>query len=825
MKERYLCIHGHFYQPPRENPWLEAVEVQDSAHPYHDWNERVNAECYAPNSAARVLDGDGRIVDIVSNYEKISFNFGPTLLSWMETEAPSIYRAVLEADRSSRERRGHGNALAQVYNHLIMPLANERDRRTQVLWGIRDFEHRFRRYPEGMWLAETAVDTETLEILAEQGIRFTLLAPRQAASVRKIAGPEEEEEEWLDVSDSRIDPSRAYLCRLPSGRVITLFFYDGPISQAVAFERLLFRGEDFAHRLLRGFDEGRDRPQLVHIATDGETYGHHQKFGDMALAFALHHIEANDLATLVNYAQYLDLHPPDHEVRIFDNSSWSCIHGIERWRTNCGCNTGGRSEWNQEWRGPLRASLDWLRDEMTARFEEQASLLFSDPWACRDGYISVVLDRTEENVNRFLDERASHPLHEEERVTALKLMEIQRHAMLMYTSCGWFFDEISGIETVQVLKYAGGAIRLCESILLQCGLEKAFVEKLAGAKSNIPEFGDGAQVYERFVKPSVIDVQKVGVHYAVSSLFEDYPEDAQIFCYRARREEALLERVGRAKLAVGRVAVTSEITHEADQLSYCVLYFGDHAFNGGVRAFRGDDAFGAMRDEAAAHFRAGDFADVVRLMDRHFGTNNYSLHDLFRDEQRKILGQVAQAAVDEHQAAYERMYGDIRGLMAVLAESGAPLPLPFIAAAEVALNFELRTAFLSEVVNAERVRSLAEDIRRWNIRLFGVDLEFQVRHRVEAMMRRLSGDPGNRELMAEVRKIVELLHLLPLDVTLWQIQNDYFRTARMAYLDYLLRLRAEEDGDARLWIEEFRALGEALRFTINAVLPREEAAA
>ncbi|MDH4161605.1 MAG: DUF3536 domain-containing protein [Nitrospirota bacterium] len=816
MTQRYVCVHGHFYQPPRENPWLEAVEIQDSAHPYHDWNERVTAECYAPNSAARLLDADQRIVDIISNYEQISFNFGPTLLSWMETASPEVYRAVLEADRVSRERRGgHGNAIAQVYNHIIMPLANEMDKRTQVLWGIKDFEHRFRRYPEGMWLAETAVDTDTLEALAEQGIRFTILAPRQASRIRKIG-----KDEWQDAGNSRIDPSQAYLCTLPSGRVITLFFYDGPISQAVAFEKLLNRGEDFANRLLHGFNDNRSWPQLMHIATDGETYGHHQKFGDMALGYALHSIEASGAAKVVNYAQYLEMHPPEYEVEIFDNSSWSCVHGVERWRSNCGCNSGGYGHWNQEWRGPLRAALDWLRDAMAGQFIGRAAEFLKDPWHARDDYISVVLDRSQASLDGFIERNALRSLNVDERVLVVKLMEVQRQAMLMYTSCGWFFDELSGIETVQILKYAGGAIRLCESIM-QCGMEKTFLERLVEAKSNVPEHRDGAQIYEKFVKPSIIDVQKVGVHYAVSSLFEDYPEDTRIFCYRALREDAILEQTGRTKLAIGRVSVTSDITHESDKLTYCVLYFGDHAFNGGVRTFRGDEAFGSMRDEIVEHFRSGDLAGVVRLMDRHFGSNNYSLSDLFWDEQRKILGQVTQAAVEEHQQAYVRMYNDIRGLMIFLAGTGAPLPKPFLAAAEMALNFELWKAFSEAAVNVERVQVLAEDIKRWSVPLSAVDLEFLVRHRAEDMMRRLVADPNDVLQIEELCKIVELLRLLPVDITFWQIQNDYYRMARMAYVDFLVSERAGDE-KARTWNDAFRRLGQALWFNIDSILPKEE---
>ncbi|MCA1666375.1 MAG: DUF3536 domain-containing protein, partial [Thermomicrobia bacterium] len=460
MTNRYVCIHGHFYQPPRENPWLEAIELQDSAYPYHDWNERITAECYAPNAASRILSGAGRIAQIVQNYARISFNFGPTLLAWMEAQAPDTYAAILDADRESRDRfSGHGAAMAQVYNHIILPLANRRDKWTQIHWGIADFTHRFGRAPEGMWLSETAVDLETLDILAEQGIAFTVLAPSQAGMVREIGA-----EEWEDVSGARIDPTRAYVQQLPSGRTIALFFYDGPISRGVAFEGLLDRGENLVNRLLGAFSDERDWPQLVHIATDGETYGHHHAHGDMALAYALHHIEAHDLAHLTIYGEYLERFPPTHEVQIIENTAWSCDHGVERWRSNCGCNTGGRPDWNQQWRGPLRAALDWLRDAILPIYEAGMRALVHDPWAARDAYISVILDRTDENVARFLAAQTTHELTQAERVRLWELLEMQRHAMLMYTSCGWFFDELSGIETVQVIQYAGRVIQLAEMI-------------------------------------------------------------------------------------------------------------------------------------------------------------------------------------------------------------------------------------------------------------------------------------------------------------------------------------------------------------------------
>src|SRR5436190_12669687 len=453
--ERNICIHGHFYQPPRENAWLEFVELQDSAYPFHDWNERISAECYAPNGMSRILDGEKRIEKILNNYAHISFNFGPTLLAWLAEKDPETYRSIIDADKESRSRfSGHGSAIAQSYNHTILPLSNSRDKYTQLLWGIRDFEFRFGRKPEGMWLPETAVDLEVLEMLSGLGIRFTMLSPYQAKRTRKTRA-----RTWRDAAGGAVDPSMPYEVRLPSGKRIAVFFYDGPISQGIAFEHLLERGEDFANRLTSAFDDTRSWPQIVHIATDGETYGHHHKHGEMALAYALHHIETNNLAKITNYGEYLERHPPTHEAEIWERTAWSCSHGVERWNSNCGCNSGGSPGWNQEWRKPLREALDWLRDTIATPFEQKSAELLRDPWNARNDYIQVILNRMPENVDRYFKNHATRDLSEDERILALKLMEMQRHAMLMYTSCGWFFDELSGIETTQVIQYAGRTLQ------------------------------------------------------------------------------------------------------------------------------------------------------------------------------------------------------------------------------------------------------------------------------------------------------------------------------------------------------------------------------
>lgn len=384
---RAVCIHGHFYQPPRENPWLGEVGVQRSAAPYHDWNERVTAECYAPNTAARILDDDGMIEELVNNYARISFTAAPTLFAWLERHRPRIYGAILDADRESRERYGgHGSAIACCYNHVIMPLAARRDKRAQVAWGVRDFASRFGREPEGMWLSETAVDIESLEMLAAAGIRFTILAPHQAAGVRAIG-----EEGWTDISGGRVETRMPYLCRLPSGGSIAVFFYDGAISRDIAFGDLLSDGRRFADRLTGAFSRERGRPELVHIATDAETYGHHREFGEMALARCLRAIEAHRDIRLTVYGEYLAAHPPTHEALIREGTSWSCAHGIERWRGECGCHSGLHPGWSQAWRGPLREAIVMVRDALAPRSEEALATLVRDPAEARDDVVALVL--------------------------------------------------------------------------------------------------------------------------------------------------------------------------------------------------------------------------------------------------------------------------------------------------------------------------------------------------------------------------------------------------------------------------------------------------
>ncbi|MGA6927119.1 MAG: DUF3536 domain-containing protein, partial [Desulfosarcina sp.] len=729
MTQRYICIHGHFYQPPRENPWLEEIEVQDSAYPYHDWNARISAECYSRNAAARILDEQQRIARIINNYSHMSFNFGPTLLAWLECHQPEVYAAILEADKQSMQRfSGHGSAMAQPYNHIIMPLANTADRITQIKWGIHDFEHRFGRRPEGMWLPEAAVDLRTLAIMADQGIRFTVLSPYQADRIRDTA-----DDAWNDVSDGSLDPRRPYMQSLPNDRRMTLFFYDGPISREVAFDGLLNDGHAFAGRLIEAFDPDWEDEQLVHIAMDGETFGHHHRFGDMALAYALETIAADPSVQLTNYAQMLDIFSTPWEADIKENTAWSCSHGVGRWNRNCGCSSGGRPDWNQRWRGPLRQALDWLRDALAAVFDEHAGALMDDPWQARNRYIEVMLDRSIDTIDRFLRQHLSVDLTESSRIQALELLEMQRQALLMYTSCGWFFDELSGIETMQVIMYAGRALQLA-ALFSDADIETPFLERLAEAHSNIPSHRDGEHIFQKWVKPARVDLKKAATHYAISSIFEDYPETVSIFCYDFENLDRRQADAGKSKLSIGRVRVISQVTRQTAQFQYAVVHLGDHNISCGIETFE-PDAYPAM---AADLFGIFDKSDMPRLFERlgsYFRGSMTSLTSLFRDEQRKVMDTVLETATDEALTVYRQFYDNHVFLLRFVHDSDNPMPKALSTAAEIVISSDLNRAFSQAELDVDSIRSLVEDARRMGIALDADTLEFTLRQNLERMAR------------------------------------------------------------------------------------------
>ena len=770
--KRFICVHCHFYQPPRENPWLEAVESQDSASPHHDWNERITAECYRPNGASRILDGQHRIIKIINNYARISFNFGPTLLSWLEERAPQVYAQILKADAESQKLfSGHGSALAQAYNHTILPLANSRDKHTQILWGMRDFQHRFHRDPEGMWLPETAVDAETLEILSSLGIKFTILAPHQAGRLRLA-----QEALWINLYGQGLDCKRPYVCSLPSGHSIGLFFYDGGVARAVAFEKLLYDGENFARRLLSRFDPHGESAQLVHIATDGETYGHHHSHGDMALAFALDYIEHNEHARITNYGEYFAQHPPSQEVEVAGRSSWSCMHGVARWESNCGCNSGGHSHWNQEWRRPLREALDWLRDDLAGVYELSAKELLRDPWTARDEYVKVVIDRSPATVNCFLAEHALRDLSPEEELQALRLLEMQRHLMLMYTSCGWFFDEPTGPETVQVLQYAARAVQLSDQFGGE--REEQFLKRLENVRSNISEFGNGRNIYERFVRPAMLDLLGVAAHYAVSSLFDGYHQRDSVYCYRAHLQEVQLFENGRTRLAIGRARITSRITHARLKFIFAVLYFGDHTLRAGIRPCHGEDGFHCFLEQASSAFSHSDLTQCLQTMDEYFGSATYSLKSLFHDERQRIISQIVNSTLADMDEVYRQVYERHASLTSFLSELQVPIPAILRVSAEFVLGNDLRRCLADEKLDVEHFRELLDSAQKAGISLTASHVEPAIHQRLNFFLDRWAKKPADLETIRALTDLVCLARVPPFHVDLWKSQNMYYELLR-----------------------------------------------
>jgi alpha-amylase/alpha-mannosidase (GH57 family) len=820
--KRYVCIHGHFYQPPRENPWLETVETQDSAAPYHDWNERICAECYATNGAARVVNSQNMITRIVNNYARISFNFGPTLLSWLKENAQRTYRMILDGERRSRKAfRGHSSAMAQVYNHIILPLANRRDRITQIRWGIADYEHHYGASPEGMWLAETAADTESLELLADHGIKFTVLAPHQCKRIRALKdavgneGAAEGGAEWTDTPGATVDTTRPYLARFASGASIAVFFYNGPASRAIAFEGLLNSGEVFAARLKAGFKDG-PQPQLVHVATDGESYGHHHKHGEMALAYTLRLLEEDKTVRLANYGSFLEQFPPEFECEIVDNTSWSCAHGVERWRSDCGCN-GGKPGFNQAWRAPLRQALDELRDAVAPMTETEGTKLFKDVWAARDSYIEVLLDRSPESVDRFFRVNENHILSAAERIHALALMEMQRHAQLMYTSCGWFFDDISGIETVQIIAYAARVLQLARQVFGEqaAPLEPAFLVRMAKAKSNVASAGDGALIYKSSVATMQLGLEQVAAHYAISSVFSSFAEETDLFCFHVRRISHDIYTSGRGRLALGRAHIASGITGYQRSYSFAVLHFGDQNITAAVKAYSEDDAaeFEAFASEAAEHVQRANFPEVIRLVDRYYGHVDYSLTSLFRDEQRRIVQLILNSTLWDIESSLTTIYEDHASLLHYLSQAGLPKPLALALAAGFAINAGLRRALEADPIDQAQVRSFLSLAKADQVPLETATLSYIADQRMKRSMVELQMSSGSLEILDRALALSRTLVELPFELNLWQAQNIWYEILRTS--GYALTALAAEDQPR--WEKEFSELGGCLSIDCDAI--------
>lgn len=799
--ERYVCIHGHFYQPPRHHPWLAVIEQQDSAQPYHDWNERITAECYAPNTAARILDSSARIARIVNNYACMSFNFGPTLLDWLARHAPEVYAAILQADKISQQRyAGHGSALAQAYNHMILPLANHRDKQTQIRWGIEDFVHRFQRPPEGMWLPETAVDLETLECLAAADIRFTLLAPTQARRVRAPGHTT-----WEDVSSGQIDSTRPYLQRLPSGRQIALFFYHAPLARQVAFERLLNDGRQFAERLVEAF-EPQTAAQLVHLATDGETYGHHHRFGEMALAYALHHIESHGLAQLTNYGAFLAKYPPTYEVEIQERTSWSCAHGVERWRSNCGCRTGGQPQWQQHWRAALRDALDWLRDTLSAFYEQQGSAVFQDPWAARDAYVTLLLQRSPEAMEQFLRQHGQRTGSPVTPSLPWRLLEMQHQAMLMYTSCGWFFDELSGLEPRQVLHHAARAIHLAYALGCNASLEEAFLTRLARAPSNLPLYRNGRHLYEHWIRPAIPRVEQLAVHFAMQSVAAEDALPTTIYTYSTEAEEVHRFRTPEAQLMLGRVRLTSPL-QESDGLWFGVLHTGDHHFYGAARLVQATAQSHPCLQAAREAFTQTDYQAVIRLFHQHFPGTAWPLHALRPDAQRRILAALLASMAEAAEQRCRQLYETHLPLVHTLTRLRLPLPQALRSAAEHVLHADLQRLLAEVPLALPRLSTVLREGRRCGLTLDAATLQPACKQLLTRLAASLLVVPPSASDVQHLVETLRVLRTLPWQVDVWSVQNACYALLHTAYPVFNDRARQGEP-QAQAWVQALRTLAE-----------------
>ena len=764
--DRYVVIHGHFYQPPRENPWIEEVERQDGAEPYHDWNEAITEQCYLPNIAARVIR-DGLILDLVNNYSYLSFNIGPTLMAWLERHYRDVYDAIVEADRTSRSRNGgHGNAIAQAYNHVILPLENERDKRTQVLWGLGDFRHRFGRDPEALWLPETACNFATLAVLIEHGLRYVILAPSQAEKTRPLAGGP-----WHDVSKGDIDPRKPYRHFLTGNdgrrigdRFVDVFFYDGPLSREIAFGSLTNSAHACAERILRSCGSPDLHPVIVNLAADGETFGHHRPHSEMCLAYLCKYELIRHRLNVVNYARYLDLRPTADEVVIKmgpngEGTSWSCAHGVGRWKENCGCTTG-RSDFHQKWRSPLRQAYRNLRDLLVPVFESEGGKLFHDTWRARNDYIDVILDRRPANVDAWLNAHLKVELTAQARVRSLRLLEMQRHALLMFTSCGWFFDELSRIETVQTMLYAARAAQLASQVTGQ-DLERKLKDDLAAAPGNLPALADGRTVYEKLVEPSKADSARIVAQYAITSaLIPANHRPGRIYSYSVTNVRTRWEEAGNWLFGVGRARCRSEVTADESDAAFFCSHLDHDRINCVVKPYPGDEEFERMQQRIMEQVPHLIYLGLRSIVGEYFGDRMYNLDDLFRDDRQNVISSIMRERTETLKDQFQRIFHENAALMLRYRQIGWQIPPE--------LRIPSQHAEAAEV--AERLQEAAAD---WDLarvyelkrplevcRLLGFELDFTDAARILQQMLMAELQALLRELnRADADKLQELLSL------------------------------------------------------------------
>ncbi len=584
--KKYCVIHGHFYQPPRESPWLGEIQRQPSAAPFHNWNERIFDECYRPNAFSRLLNNDGEIVGVSNNYSYMSFNFGPTLFRWLYQKQPEVYQRIVDADKEScKMYGGHGSAVAQVYNHIIMPHASRRDKTTQIKWAKTFFQRHFGRDPEGMWLAETAINMETAECLVEEGFTFAILSPNQAESFRFL----DSESEWINADHAGFDPRHPYRLYLEDSKGnkknghLDLFFFDEPLSRAISFEDLLDNADFLSERINGCYTPNSEENELVTIATDGETFGHHKKNGDMCLAYYFQKKAAEMGIEVVNLAYYLSVNPPKREVRLKnalgEGTAWSCAHGTGRWIRDCGCNTGGGPGWNQKWRGPLRDGMDYLQSEIDQQYLREMIKYFDHPWTIRDLYEPHFENL--ESGTEFLKKYAARPIADSTYPYLVSLLEAQRYMLYGYTSCAWFFNDIAGIETVQNYRYAVRAWQLTWQGMKSNEILRKFTKIAKSAISNLP-VTTGETILLDEVFPMINHLERAAFTAAVDSYIYSDRRDFKTEAY-----EVSLERFTNKNAAAGdwmlfRASVHHIVSLEQENFILAIINAHGHQIQGAV---------------------------------------------------------------------------------------------------------------------------------------------------------------------------------------------------------------------------------------------------
>lgn len=784
MEQTALVVHGHFYQPPRENPWTGSIGRQPSARPFANWNERIYSECYRPNAFARIFDAYNRVERIVNNYSHISFNFGPTLFNWLARFHPTTYARIIAADRESwHAHHRHGNAIAQGYHHAILPLANERDRLTEIRWGVADFRHRFARDPESLWLPETACDDATLSALIDEGMSYVILSPFQAARVRPVGA-----QVWESVSDGMIDttvPYR-YFHRDGSNRSIAIFFYDGEAAKAVAFDSVLSSSRLLVERFERAASTGRG--SLVHIATDGETYGHHFKFGERCLAYALEReVEARGFR-ITNYGEYLENHPPDWEVELRhdaatgEGTAWSCAHGLGRWARDCGCHSGAPEGWDQRWRDPLRRALNILRDDASRLFAEQGGELFADAWRTRDDYVRVLLGETDRET--FLREHATPTLDADGQVRALTLLEMQRAALMMFTSCGWFFNDIAGIETLQILKYAARALELAEELGARADTRSRFLDLLGEARSNERAGENGADIFRETVEHSRVAVERVAASLAICGLVGEPEAKGESAGYEFTRAEGRRQARGRLALSTERIALASRATGKRHEFAAAAMHFGDVDFYCALRESAGGDEFAAHSRELWTAFRASSLPALLRRVREEFGPAEFGLEHLLAEDRQRVHEIVFSKTVERFAEQYEMLFEENRRQIEMLQDAGFELPPELRAAAE----FTVGRRFESELMRFERERSAdslrgatlaAEEVVRLGCRIDRERTRQQVAQLIARSVTSLITSLSN-EGIEESFELIRLAHKLGLDADVERAQEIVYQAVRHA---------------------------------------------